>query len=174
MRESLKETRQEGVLEGWKKLQTPGDLSGFLEHGGNGAVFFLAECNRVARGGFVDLAANAIEDFDFFPDGGRSGGTFAGTDDFKGLQLLAFFLEDDDDVGGSAGTQSGEEEFHGAGRGIGITIGIERDSVAGRSNGDKFLAGDPFCGGGLHESPRVKKNAVPENSLASEKEMRSV
>src|SRR5215471_12050724 len=99
--------------------------------------------------GFFETAAKAVEKVEFRPDLGRILGALARTDDFKGLQLLALFLENDDDVGGSAGTQGEQKEFHGAGSGVGGAVGVERDGMARRSDRHKLLFADPLDFSGL-------------------------
>jgi len=150
MRESLVETSREADLERGKNLESPCDFGGFLEHGGNGTVFFLAESNGVASSTFVYMAAHTVEKFNCFPDGRRSGGAFAGADNFERLELLALFLEDNDDVGGSASAEGYENEFHGAWSLVRIAVGIEGNGVARGADSYKFLIAGPFYSGGLH------------------------
>jgi hypothetical protein len=140
------------VLFGGKNFIAPGEVGGFFEGGGDGAVFFLGEGDGVLYGGVIEIAAQAEQDFEVDPDGGRFGGAFAGAGDFEGLHLLAFFLKDDDDVGGGAGGQSHEDQLHRAGGCVGFAVGIDEHGVAGGTGGGELLVADPFDGGGLHGS----------------------
>lgn len=65
-----------------KNFVVPGELSGFLESRGNGAIFFLAELDGLSDAGFLELAAEAVEDVELGPDLRGIGGTLSGADDF--------------------------------------------------------------------------------------------
>src|SRR5580704_8185771 len=86
----------------WKDFVAPGKLGGFLEHRGDGAVFLLAKLDGVFYRVFVKRPAKAIKNLQFYPDSGRLGGALTGTDHFERFELLSFFLEDADDIGGRA------------------------------------------------------------------------
>ena len=81
--EGSRQVAPDGSFGGWKDFMAPGDRRRFLKHGGNGAIFFLAELDGVFHGGFVKRAAESIENLDFFPDGWRLGGALAGADYFQ-------------------------------------------------------------------------------------------
>ena len=135
-----------------------GDLSGFSESSGDGAVFLLTEGDGVADGFFVEWAAGGVaatqfvEEFELDPDGRRRGGAFAGDDDFEGVELLAFLGEDTHDVGGGASAESDEKHLHGARRRVGAAVGIERNAVAGGSLAEEFFVAEPADMSGLHEA----------------------
>jgi len=111
----------------------------------------------VFDGGSVEVAAEAVKDFELDPDGRRLGGAFAGADDFDGLKLLALLFENADDVGARAGAESEEQQLHGSGGGVGGAVGVHGNGVAGRANGDEFLCANPLDGGGLHEKLLEKR-----------------
>src|ERR1035438_4638573 len=133
-----------------KNFEAPGDGGSFLKHSGDGAIFFFAEFDGMFGGGFVDMPAQAVVDFEFFPDGGRFGGAFAGADDFQRLWQLAFFFENADDVGGGAGAESDENKFHRAGGQVGFAVGIDGDRMSRGTDGEELLVAEPFYSGGLH------------------------
>ena len=151
----LWETSRRGLFgsfcrRGGKNFVAPGDGGGLFQHGGDGAVFFLGQGDGVLHGGFVERAAQAEEDFELGPDGGRLGGAFAGAEDFQRFQLLALFFEDDQHVRGGAGAQRHQHHLHRAGSLVRFAVGIERDRVAGGADGEEFLLAGPLDGGCLH------------------------
>ena len=140
-----------------------GEGSGFGEGGGDGAVFVFAEGDGVANGLFVEWAAGGIatsqpiNDLQRNPDARRVLGAFAGDFDFQRFEMLAFFGEDADDVGGGAGAEGHKEHLHGAGGGVGIAVGVEGDAVAGGSRAEKSFFAGPADSGSLHGASRERK-----------------
>lgn len=136
--------RKAGSGYGGKNFVAPGQLGGFLQGSGNGTIFFFAEMDGVFDGGVIELAAEAEQDIELGVNTRRVGRALAGAYDFKSVELLAFFFEDDDDVRGGAGTEGHEQKLHGGWRGQ--MLGIEGDGVARRANGDELLFADPLDG----------------------------
>src|SRR5438874_806254 len=70
--------RTAGGKSGWRKnFIAPGKRRRFLEHGRHGTILVLAELDGVLYGCVVELAAEAIEDFQLGPNRGRVGRAFA-------------------------------------------------------------------------------------------------
>src|SRR5437667_1685274 len=127
-----------------------GEGGGLLQHGGDGAVFFFAQLDGVLDRGFVQPAAEAIEELELGPHGGRVGSALAGSDDFERIEFLPLLFENDDDVGGGAGAKGDEEKLHRAGSFVRFAVGIESDRVARRADAEELLFANPFHGCGLH------------------------
>jgi hypothetical protein len=139
-----------GMLGRREEFVAPGEGGGFAEGGGYGAILFFGELDGVLDGGFVEITAEAVEDLELDPDGGRLRGAFAGADDFEGFKLLALLLKDGDDIGPGASAEGEEEKLHRAGSGVGRAVGVHGNGVAGRTDGEEFFGADPLDGGGLH------------------------
>ena len=144
---------------------TPRELGRFLQNCGDGTVFFFAELDGVLYARVIELAAQAENDIELGIDARSIGRTFAGADHFEGMEPLAFFLEDDDDVSGGAGTESHEKQLHGS-RG-GEVFGIKSDGMARRTDGDELLFADPLDCCSLHGASPVpwriaRKRAVKQ------------
>src|SRR5207247_198239 len=108
------------------------------------------ELDGVPDGGIVELAAQTVQDFELAPDRGRLLGALARTDDFERVQLLALLFENGHDVGGGAGAERHEQEFHRAGSLVGLAVGIEGYGVARGAGGHEFLFANPRHGCALH------------------------
>src|SRR6201981_469207 len=122
-----------------QNLVAPGERGRFPEHCGHRAVFVFAELDGVPDGAIIELAAQAVEDFELGPDRGRLLSALARTDDFERVQLLALLFENGHDVGGGAGAERHEQEFHRAGSLVGLAVGIEGYGVARGAGGHEFL-----------------------------------
>src|SRR5438105_4814322 len=66
-----------------KNFIAPGKRRRFLEHSRHGTILVLAELDGVFYGCVVELAAEAIEDFQLGPNRGRVGRAFARTNHFE-------------------------------------------------------------------------------------------
>src|SRR5713226_6223246 len=130
----------------WKNFIAPRKRRRFPEHGRNRAVLVFAELDSVLYRGVVELATETIEHFKLGPDRGRLRRTFARTNHFQRIELLSFFLQDDDYVGGGAGAQ----------RVVRRTVGIDGERVSGRARGQELLFANPLHGSSLHAVPREK------------------
>src|SRR5579859_110745 len=154
--------RRKESIRGRKDFMAPGKRGGFLENGGDRTVFLLAELNGVFHGGFVQRSAKAIENFQFFPDGGRLGGAFAGADDFQRFKFLAFFLQDADYIRGRARAESHQDKLHRSRGFVGSAVGIDGDGVAGRAGGHELFFANPLYGCCLHLASLRNYSAFPE------------
>src|SRR5258708_31521545 len=133
-----------------KNFIAPRKRRRFPEHGRNGAVLVLAELDGVLYGRVVELAAETIKHFQPGPDRGRLRRTFARADHFQRFELLPLLFQDDDYVGGSAGTQRQQQQLHLAGRLVLRTVGIDGHRVSGRARGHEFLFANPLYSSSLH------------------------
>src|SRR6266481_929569 len=140
----------EELCGGRKNFIAPGKRGGLPEHGRNGTVLFFAKLDGVFYRRIVELAAEAIEQFELDPDCGRFCGAFARANHFQRFDLLPLLLQDGDYVGGGAGSERQQHEFHRAGRFVRRAVGIDGYRVPGRANGYKFLFANPLHGSGLH------------------------
>jgi len=104
--------------------------SRLFQHGRDRTIFFFAQLDGMLDRGGVELAAQLVNQLEPGPYHGRLGGALAGHDNFERLELLPLFLENDDDIGGRASTERDEEHLHGSRGGVGLAIGVERDSVS--------------------------------------------
>src|SRR5258708_5611700 len=139
-----------------KNFIAPRKRRRFPEHGGDGAVLVLAELDGVLYGRVVGLAAETIKHFHPGPDRGLLRRAFTRTNHFQRFEILAFFFQDDDYVGGSAGPQRQQQKLHRAGRLVRRTVGIDGHRVSGRARRDEFLFANPLHGSSLHEASRRK------------------
>src|SRR5260370_7145387 len=71
-----------------KNFIAPGQRGGFPEHGRNGTVLLFAKLDGVFYPHIVELAAEAIDQFEFDPDPGRFSLAFPPPNHFHPFPLL--------------------------------------------------------------------------------------
>src|SRR6266852_6582521 len=95
--------------EGWPSrhvLDGEGDLCSLLQHGGNGAVLFFREPDRVFHGFLRHLSTNEIGQVNRCIDGGVAVRSFGLCPHFESGERLAFFAENSHYVRRRATAQS--------------------------------------------------------------------
>src|SRR5215469_2723970 len=136
----------------------PGDLGGFVEHGGNRAVFVPGQLQRALHGDFVQRAAQLEHHIDFRPHARRVRGTLSGAFHHQGFELLTLFLEDAHHITCGASAQREQKHFHRIGRLVRLAVRIHGHGVARRAAAEKLLFADPSCGSCLHAcSPQRRR-----------------
>src|SRR5260370_5631384 len=84
----------EELCGGRKNFIAPGKRGGLPEHGRNGTVLLFAKLDGVFYRRIVELAAEAIEQFEFDPDRRRLRRAFARTNHFQLFELLPLLFQD--------------------------------------------------------------------------------